>query len=247
MKAALLLLILVFPLCANAAFDIRSVGFEQRLGSQLPLGLELVDEDDARVTLRNYFGRVPVVMLFGYFNCDRLCPEVFVGAAEALRATALRAGRDYEVIAVSIDPDDRAADARHMKAHARFADDAHTHFLRTDANAIAQLTRAAGFHFTRDSNSNGFVHAAGLLIVAPNGAVTQYLFGVRFPEATLRRGLLDAQRGVLASVADRLVLVCAHIETFAGKHSTIVMRVVQAIGLGTMFALLLLWRRRNPV
>ena len=64
-----------------------------------------------QVTLGEYFHHRPVALALVYFKCGMLCPQVLHGMAAGLRATGLKAGKDYDVVVASIDPMDTPTDA----------------------------------------------------------------------------------------------------------------------------------------
>ncbi|HXF64016.1 MAG TPA: SCO family protein, partial [Caldilineaceae bacterium] len=92
------------------------VGFDQRLGEQAPLDLPLLNEAGQPVRLGDYFTGQPVILALTYFECANLCPLVREGLATALAEVSLRAGQDYTVVVVSIDPAETGAMAAAAKA-----------------------------------------------------------------------------------------------------------------------------------
>src|SRR5262245_48455153 len=58
---------------------LNRVGFDQRLGAQLPLETRLFDETGRERRLGEYFGQRPVILLFVYFRCPMLCGEELKG------------------------------------------------------------------------------------------------------------------------------------------------------------------------
>src|SRR6185312_211560 len=83
----------------HASIDRRTVTWNQHPGAHLPLQLHFTDEANRQVTLADYFGRTPVVLVLTYFSCPELCPMVLQGVGQALRSTGLVAGRDYALLA----------------------------------------------------------------------------------------------------------------------------------------------------
>jgi cytochrome oxidase Cu insertion factor (SCO1/SenC/PrrC family) len=90
---------------------LAGVGIQQRLNESLPLNLAFRDEHGRAVRLGDYFGRVPVVMTFNYFDCPMLCPLELNDVVRAMRAVSPDAGKDFLVLSVSIDPHDTSAQA----------------------------------------------------------------------------------------------------------------------------------------
>jgi protein SCO1/2 len=66
------------------------VGFDQRLGEQLPLDARFVDEAGRDVRLADLVGERPVIVAFVYYECPMLCTLVLNGLVSS-RARRRRA------------------------------------------------------------------------------------------------------------------------------------------------------------
>jgi protein SCO1/2 len=100
----------------SIASILKEVGFDQRLGAQVPLDLSFRDEENRDVALRRVFGARPVVLSFVYYSCPMLCTQVLDGLVRSLRAMNLEPGRDFELVTVSIDARDTTDRAAAKKA-----------------------------------------------------------------------------------------------------------------------------------
>src|ERR1700689_831412 len=83
---------------------LKSVGFDQKLNSQIPLDIPFRDEHGASVTLRQYMNGKPAILTLVYYQCPMLCTEVLNGTLNSLKQVPLEIGKDFSVISVSIDP-----------------------------------------------------------------------------------------------------------------------------------------------
>ena len=92
------------------------MGFDQRLGEQVPLDLVFRDEAGEEVRLGSYFGRRPVVLALVFHRCPLLCNQVLTGLTRSLKPLPLEVGVDFDVLAVSIDPEDTPEVAARKKA-----------------------------------------------------------------------------------------------------------------------------------
>ncbi len=234
---------------ALAAMDTHTINWQPVIGQHIPVDLQLRDENDKAVTLADYFGKRPVILMLGYFKCQSLCPEIFAGTMQALHASHLTAGRDYELIAVSIDSTDDAQTAKLIKQHTQInSDDAeYTHFLTASEDVIASLTKALGFNYSYDSTSQQFAHPAGLIIFTQDGVINQYLPGIRFTSAQMRDGVLKAKHSdnVPISTIQYLRLLCYHLDVQTGRHTLAVMRLMQFVGVTGVIVLMWLWYRQR--
>src|SRR5262249_20622061 len=189
------------------------VGFDQRLGAQLPLELPFQDESGRIVRLGDFLGRRPVILAPVYYRCPLLCNQLVSGLARSLRPLALDTGRDFDVVAFSINPDEPANLAGPKKAEAlkqydRPGTDAGWHFLTGEEESITALARAIGFRYTFNPRTGLYAHAAGLVIVTPAGRIARYFYGIDFPPRELEIELGRARAGSIGNPIGRLLLYC---------------------------------------
>lgn len=93
----------------------EGVGVEQMLGAQIPLDMVFHDHDGKEITLGQCIGGKPTILTLAYFSCPKLCTEVLnglVGEMGKLTRFSLRAGDQFNVVTVSINPKDAPAFAR---------------------------------------------------------------------------------------------------------------------------------------
>lgn len=231
----------------------QRAGFEQRLGAQAPMMLPFVTAGGQRTTLAQIAAGKPVLLALGYYRCPNLCDLVLQGMARSVATLSLRPGRDYQLVFVSIDPGEKPADARTSAAMlARMqpgAQVAQWQMLTGTQASIQPLAAAIGYRYFRDPRNGQFAHPAGLVVLSAQGRVTQYLPGVSYAPPSLRLALIDASRGKLGSVVDRLVLLCCGYDPSTGHYTLLIGRVMQALGIGFVLLMLVLWlrlRRRTP-
>jgi len=219
----------------------RRVGFDQELGAQVPLNAVFHDAGGNAVHLRDLLHGKPVLLVPGYFTCKTLCSVVRTGVAKGVRGTGFTPGKQFDVVLISIDPKETPADARYAQRmdaanHPR-AGVAQWHYLTGTQTSIAPLMHSIGFRYLFDARSDQFDHATGIVVLTPDGKVSQYLFGVKFPAETLRLALVHASHGRTGNLIDRLVLLCCQYDTSTGRYTLTIHRIMQ--GLGISFALLL--------
>ncbi|MGH9760255.1 MAG: SCO family protein, partial [Blastocatellia bacterium] len=82
---------------------LKEVGIDQKLNNQVPLDLTFRDETGKTVQLRQYFGQnKPVILSLVYYNCPMLCTQVLNGMLNSLKLQTMDAGKQFEVLTVSI-------------------------------------------------------------------------------------------------------------------------------------------------
>jgi protein SCO1/2 len=233
---------------------LRQVGYDQRLGAQLPLDLPFRDEAGRPLRLRDVFGERPVVLVLAYYDCPMLCGVVLTDLVASLKTLQLAPSRDFEVVVASIDPTETPSQAFATKRDAlvrygRKGTDGGWHFLTGSQASIDRLTRAVGFRYTHDAATGEYAHAAGLVIATPGGRVSRYLLGLEYPPRDVRLGLIESAGGRIGTVVDKVLLYCFHYDPAAGRYSAMTMNLVRlggiatVLGLGLLVALL---RRREP-
>jgi protein SCO1/2 len=256
MKAALLALLLAAQASATLPpedFEKR-VGFDQHLDKSLPLEETFTDTTGRPVRLGNIFGGKPVILVLAYFRCPNLCGIVLNGLLHSVQELKASAGTDYDVIAVSIDPSEptsRAADkkASYVLRYGRPGTSGGWHFLTGGPAAIERLTNAVGYRYFYDEASGQFAHPSGIVVVTPQGRISQYLLGIEYPPQDLSRALQKASRGERGFLVRNLLLLCFHYNPETGKYSLAITRVLQAAGALTVVALIsgiLLLHHRYP-
>jgi protein SCO1/2 len=219
---------------------------EQRIGETLPLRTPLVDESGSAVTLGKYFHRAPVVLVFGYYRCPTLCTTLMEGVLTGLAASGLDP-KTYRILGVSIDPRERAADARakartYRQTYANLRID----LLTGDERDTRALAQSAGVSYTYDARYAQYSHPLGFIVVAPDGRISRYFPGVAFDPREARLALIDASESRIGSWSDRIFLRCAHYDPATGRYSLAVMSMVRAACALIAVALLAwMWRRRS--
>jgi protein SCO1 len=212
------------------------LAFTQHQGAPLPLSTALRDESGRPVRLGDFFGARPVVLALGYFPCPNLCGLTLDGLVAAVDETKLMPGRDFDVVAISIDPRETSADAsaakeKHLSRSKRPEAAAGWHFLTGDEDAVRRIADRVGFAYVYDPAIDQYAHAAGVVLTTPTGTVARYLLGVDYAPLDLRLGLVDASRGRIAAPAARLLLLCYGYDPATGRYTVTIMRLVQAAGI----------------
>lgn len=234
--------------------QLREVSFEQRLGEPLPLHLTFRDETGHTVRLSDYFGTTPVLLTLAYHRCENLCPLVLNGLVQTLRTLSLSVGEQFQVVTLSIDPQDTPTLAAERKAHyvqqyGRPGAARGWHFLTGEAEAIQQLAQAAGFRYTYDAASDQFAHASGFVLLTPQGVLARYMFGLEYAPRDVRLGLIEAAAHTIGSPIDQLLLLCYHYDPHTGTYSLAIMHTLRLAGGATVLTLGVfigvLWRRER--
>jgi protein SCO1/2 len=225
---------------------LAKAGLEQRLGQPLPLQATYTDETGRTGELGSWLEHKPLVMAEVYYKCAMLCPQVLHGLATSLKQTTLTAGKDYDVLVLSIDPMDKPEDAAQQKkdflAEAGWSHDARAagavHFLTGPPSSIEATSNATGFHFVRvpgpDGKLNQFAHSSVILFATPEGKLSKYLAGIEYQPRDVRLALLDAGEKKISNPVDLLILYCCSYSPSVGAYTVSVLRILGLAGMVTL-------------
>ncbi|HUH11928.1 MAG TPA: SCO family protein [Longimicrobiales bacterium] len=221
---------------------LREVGFDQRLGENVPADLVLRDEDGRAVELRAYLGRRPVVLSIVYYECPMLCTLTLNGLVSAMATLSFDVGREFEVVTVSFDAREgpelaRAKKAAYLQRYKRPGAALGWHFLTGDAEALRALTAAVGFRYAWDERTNQFAHPAGVVVLTPEGRISRYLYGVEYAPKDLRLALVESGEGRIGSAVDQVLLFCYQYDPENGRYGAVIMRLVRLGAVLTLAAL----------
>lgn len=234
---------------------LEGVGIEDRPGAQVPLELEFSGEDGRPVRLGEIVrGQRPVILTLVYYRCPMLCGVLLNGLLDGLKELPWTAGREFDIVTVSIDPLETPTLARFKKQNtmAEYGrPEAATgwRFLTGRPEAIARLAAAVGFSYRWDEETKQYVHAAGIFVLTPRGRVARTLYGVMFEPRTLRLALAEAGEGKVGGASERLFLACFHYDADAGRYVVAAANVMRLGGFATVVVvgtwLGSLWLRRT--
>lgn len=242
MMALLLACLLAMPLAQAQVPPVERLGFSPPAGAHLPLDAAFVDETGGRVTLGDYLDRLPAIVVPAYFGCSNLCSVVARGVAASLAAGGLVAGRDVEVVVVSIDPRETSADALARKRDTIGANTRGWHFLVGDEASVARVVRALGYRYAWDDDERQYAHAAGIALAAPGGALIGVLYGVAYPPAALRSAL----RGAAVRAPATEWLLCFHYDPATGRYTLAALTAARLAALAALAGLTaFIWRARR--
>jgi protein SCO1/2 len=219
---------------------LAGVGIDQsKLNNQVPPDLAFVDETGKDVTIGQYFGQRPVVLALVYFNCPMLCSLVQNALSGTLAILKLKAGTDFDVLVVSINPGETPAEAADAKAkmvtlYRHPGTDGGLHFLTGREASIKRLADAVGFRYTYDPAIAQYAHPAAITVLTPDARVSRYLFGIDYGATDLRLALVDAAGGRIGTVIDQTLLYCYHYDPSTGRYSLAIMSLVRLGGLLTI-------------
>jgi protein SCO1 len=232
---------------------LEGVEIRERLGEKVPLDLSFTGADGKPLRLSELFARGrPVLLSLVYYDCPMLCGLLLSGAARGMRETGLALGRDYEAVTLSFAPRETSKLAAERQrgylqsvGHPEAAE--HWPFLTGAEPEIRRLAAAVGFGYAYDEKTRQYAHPAALFVLAPDGTVSRYLYGVEFPARDLRLALVEAGQGRVGTSLDKLLLTCYRYDPQSRRYEPYVVGFIRVASLAVLGALALtlavLWRR----
>ena len=235
---------------------LEEVRVDEQLGAQVPLDEVLTDDQGQPVALRSLFREgKPVVLALVYYDCPMLCGLIQSGLARAMRENGLVPGQDFRAVSISFAPEEKPALARERRRGylqsmgLSEASDAWS-FWVDRGGAARRIADAVGFHYKKDEVSGEWAHLAAIFVLAPDGRVSRYLYGIEFPSKDFRLSLVEAGDGKVGTSFDKLVLTCYRYDPASRKYQPFALGFVRAggalafVGLAGLIAGLV-WRERK--
>jgi len=222
---------------------LSQIRIDQRLDHQVPLDLPFVDEQGREVRLGDYFGRRPVILALVYYECPMLCTQVLNGLVTALGVMNFEPGREFEVLAVSINPREGPGLASQKKAayldrYGRPHTAGGWHFLTGTQESITALADAVGFRYAYDEAIKQYAHGAGIEVLTPKGVISKYFYGIEYSARDIRLGLIEASEERIGTRIDDFLLFCYHYDPATGQYGAAVLRLVRVGAIATVVVFL---------
>ena len=245
--------------------SLEGVGIDEKLNTNLPSNLTFLNESGESVKISSFYSEnKPVILSLVYFSCPSLCNLHLKGVFDVFNDLGLKAGKDFEFIAVSIDakegPDLAAAKKETYVSEllgesytSEFTDgnpNDGIHFLSGTQENITALSKAVGFKYKWNEEAQDWAHASAAIISTPTGLISRYLHGVYFEPKIFRLSIVEASKGMVGSIVDHFALFCFRYDPKTNKYSFYIMNVLK--GVAFLVLLLLLawlvpfwWRSKN--
>ncbi|MBL8752895.1 MAG: SCO family protein [Planctomycetes bacterium] len=210
--------------------------------------LAFTDDRGYPFTLKQLFpGKQPVVLMLGYYHCPAMCGQVLDATFRALSQVDLRPGTDYRILSVSIDPKETPEMAKARKdvflprLQKAGGDDA-WRLLVGDATNTKKLADQCGFQFYWSEHTKQYAHPPSLVFLTPEGRVSRVIVNTEFDASDVRLALVEASKGTLGTVWDKVQLNCLTFDPRTNTYSLTAMTIMRVAGAVTVVVLaLMIW------
>jgi protein SCO1/2 len=221
---------------------LSQVGIDQHLNQQIPLHLVFNDETGREVHLGDFFGKRPVILAMVYYECPMLCTQVLNGLVSSLSVINFDVGREFDVVAVSINPKETpelaaAKKQVYLDRYKRPQSAAGWHFLTGREENIRQLAAAVGFRYAFDPAIQQYAHGAGVELLTPKGVISKYFYGIEFSARDIRFGVIEASDEHIGTPIDDVLLLCYHYDPMTGKYGATAIDAIRIGAVATMLGL----------
>jgi protein SCO1 len=143
-------------------------------------------------------------------------------------------GEDFQVLTISFNAEENAEMAKRKKEnyyrsfHKEMSPKA-WRFLTAPQESIDAITAAVGFEY--EPAGNEWVHPAAIMVLAPDGMVSRYLYGVTFLPFDVKMALMEASQGRTGPTINKVLLYCF---SYDPEGKTYVFNILKVTGSVTL-------------
>ncbi len=247
--SAITFLMIVFALKSFAQVnekpvELQTVDIIDKLGTKVSMDYQFKDELGKDVTLGNYFNQgKPVILVLAYYECPMLCTFVLNALAENItKIPNWQPGKQYQVVTVSIAPKELPAMALEKKKNylrtIKMPEDSSAWVFLTDPhNNAVKLAEQVGFQYYYDKKQDQYAHPAVAFVFTEDGTLSRNLFGLTYEPKDLKLSLLEASKGKIGNMIEKILLFCYHYDPEAKGYVLFAQNVMKIGGIFTVLML----------
>ena len=221
----------------------NDVGVFTVLGTRVDLTRRFTDHTGQVGALSEFVTPdAPVLVVPVYYRCPRLCGLVLDGVIALLNELPLLLGKELTVLAISINPTEKSNEGAEVRekflSRLKLKDGADSNALRFlvgSEDSVRGVMGELGFKFLPDGDD--FAHSAAVMILTPQGEISQYFTGISFSAWDVRLALVEASNGRIGNAIDHFLLYCFRFDSLKGKYTWAVTSVLRIGGAVTLLCL----------
>lgn len=235
--------------------ELKSVGITEKPGAQIDPSTKFMSDTGDVVSIGQYFNQgKPVLFTIVYYACPSLCNHHLNGVTAALKEVNLTPGKDFEIVALSMNhrEDSKLATEKkesYLKEYGRPESANGWHFLTGSEENIKKVANEVGFGFAWNEKQEQYAHAAAAYILTPEGKISRYLYGIEFKPKTLRLALIEGGEGKVGSIMDQILLFCFEFNPAKSEFTLYAWNIMRlgaiVMVLGLAIFLIPLWLRER--
>lgn len=237
----------------------KDTGVEPKLGATIVGEPSFTSSDGTNVRWKSLFdGKRPIILSFNYSDCPGLCSVQLENMVLALSRVDLSIGKDFQVVSVSIDPNEQLTRLKETKrkytgVYNREGSEKAWHFLKGDDATVRDLADQCGVKYKYIPHQKLFSHPPVFLLISPENKIVRYIYGLDYDANTVKSALVESAAGKIGSPINYLAFMtgCYQFDEATGRYSPIAMGIMRLGGILTVVGLVLgvgpyIWiRRRN--
>lgn len=235
--------------------ELLEVGVDEKTGEFISGDILLFDADGDTLTISDllYKGK-PLILNLVYYECPMLCSLVMNGILKSLQGINWTPGKEFNVLTVSIDPEETPKIASTYKS--AYYDSLNIinngwYFTVSNESNIQKLSGQVGFKFKYDAEIEQYAHPAVIVFIDDQGMIIRYLYGIEFASIQLKKALDDASKGIIGNTIDRILLYCYQYNPESKSYVPVAINIMKVSGFLVMIALGiflgLLWYREKQL
>lgn len=241
--------VLTIPFNAEAQLSesqpeaLQGVGIDEHLGEFIPLDAKFATSNGDSVTIGSLLQEgKPVILNPLYFECPMLCGLVIDGVLNVADDLAWTPGDEYQIISISIDPNEDHIMASEYKEkytsklNKNLAQDG-WYFLTGNKLEIDKIVNAVGFKYNEVEGTGEFAHSAAIIMLSPEGKITRYLYGIQYNEFDVRNALYESADGKIGSTVEKILLYCYQYDPDSNSYAPVAINIMKIGGLATLIIL----------
>ncbi|MFO1519106.1 MAG: SCO family protein [bacterium] len=223
--------------------ELEGVGVEEHLGNEISQDLSFKDEQGQTVKLKDFFdGKRPVLLTLVYYECPNLCNFLLNGLNEGLQKMNWTVGNQFQIVTVSINPEETPElalkkKAAYLKEYGRPEGEKGWHFLTGQESEIKKLASEVGFKYKYDADQKQYAHGAVVFVLTPDAKISRYLYGIAFQPRDVKLGLLEATSGKIGNIAEKFLMFCYHYDPKGKKYALYAVNLMKGAAAVTIVGL----------
>ncbi len=225
----------------------QDIGVDDKIGEVLKMSVPFRDDQNNFLRVNDLFdGKRPVMLSFNYSDCPKLCSVQLENMTLTLREVAFKVGKDFQVVSISIDPNEqtsraRASKKKYVKLYNQPESADSWRFLTGRREDIAAVAAQCGFRYKYVREQKLYSHPPVFILVSPQGKIVRYIHGLDYDPDTIEMALIEAAEGKIGSPINILSygLGCFSFNEMTGKYTLQAMAIMRICGALTVIALLL--------
>jgi protein SCO1/2 len=223
--------------------EFQDIGITEKLGGVIDRSLPVINEKGETVTLEQVTQGKPFLLSLVYYSCPSLCNLHLNGVFEGLKGMDTKPGKEFQLVALSFDEKENptlavAKKENYLKQYG--VSENGIHFLTASAATIKRVSDETGFKFKWNEDIKEWAHASAAILVTKDFTISRYLHGVVFEAKQLKLALLEAGRGNIGTIVDKVIWFCFRYDPHQSKYTLYAFRLVQLGGV-LMVVVLAAW------